>query len=737
MQSTLATALEHHQSGRLDQAAQLYHQILAQEPEQADALHLLGVAALQQGNAQRGVELIGRGIAVNPSNAVFHANQGEAYRLLGQLDRAANCCRTAQRLNPNMPEAANTLGLVLLQQGEPGAAIDQFRAALRLQPDSASAHNNLGNAFRMLGDKTQALACFRRAVAVDPNLYLARSNLGQMLLEERQLQEALEHCQEAVRLRPGFAEAQNNLGNVLRELGRLSDAKSAYAEALRLNPDLAMVHNNVGQALQEEGKLEEAVTWYARAIRMQPGAARFHTNLGSDLVEQELYDDGLAEYQEALRLDPQYAEAHNGVGFVHHEQGRFEEAKKWYLQAIGLKPELAAAHCNLGTVQEEMGDFDTAVATFRDVLRHDPGHSGALAALATSLRGKLPEPDLATMHGLLADPLVSEGKRCGLHFGLAQALDARGDYAAAAEHLNKANALDLTIRERRGRVYDPALHTRFVDRLLATFTHEFFAKVRDWGSASVQPIFIFGLPRSGTTLVEQILASHSQVHGAGELRLGREDFEALASAGSEGSPIAGPRQGTELEREEQAFLALASLERKTVQCLGELHLAELRKLNAGAAHVADKMPDNYLFLGLLATIFPQATFIHCRRDLRDVAVSCWMTAFRHINWANGQEQIAARFLDYRRLMTHWREVLPVPVLEVDYEETVADLEGVARRLVSACRLEWEPACLAFHRTRRPVRTASVTQVRQPIYTRSVARWKHYEPALGRLFACFE
>jgi hypothetical protein len=149
------------------------------------------------------------------------------------------------------------------------------------------------------------------------------------------------------------------------------------------------------------------------------------------------------------------------------------------------------------------------------------------------------------------------------------------------------------------------------------------------------------------------------------------------------------------------------------------------------------MPDNYLYLGLLATLFPRATFIHCRRDLRDVAVSCWMTAFRHINWANDPEQIAARFLDYRRLMTHWRSVVPVPVLEVEYEDTVADLEGVARRLVSACGLELEPACLAFHKTRRPVRTASVTQVRQPIYTRSVARWKHYEPALGGLFACLE
>jgi hypothetical protein len=156
--------------------------------------------------------------------------------------------------------------------------------------------------------------------------------------------------------------------------------------------------------------------------------------------------------------------------------------------------------------------------------------------------------------------------------------------------------------------------------------------------------------------------------------------------------------------------------------------------NEPTPRITDKMPDNYLYLGLIATLFPRAKLIHCRRDLRDVAVSCWMTNFRQIRWACDPEAIVGRFGAYRRLMGHWRQVLPVPLLEVDYEETVADLEGVARRLAAGCGLAWEPACLAFHETRRPVRTASVTQVRQPIYKKSVARWKHYENALGALFA---
>jgi hypothetical protein len=232
---------------------------------------------------------------------------------------------------------------------------------------------------------------------------------------------------------------------------------------------------------------------------------------------------------------------------------------------------------------------------------------------------------------------------------------------------------------------------------------------------SERPIFIVGLPRSGTTLTEQILASHAQVFGAGELRLAREDFEALAP------------------QEDQALEALARLDLATARHIGAQHLERLRELNNDRPRVADKMPDNYLYLGLLATLFPRAKFIHCRRDLRDIAVSCWMTNFSSIRWANDPDHIAARFAEYHRIMDHWRRVLPVPVLEVDYEETVADLESVARRLVGWCGLEWEPGCLAFHQGKRPVRTASVTQVRQPIYRRSVARWKHYEQALPSLF----
>lgn len=711
-------ALTLHQSGRLEQAMSIYRRLLHDDPDNADVLHLLGVAAHQQGDHGRAVELIGRAIALCPSIAVFHANLAEAYRALRQFDRAIGCGRTALRLHPDFAEAANHLGLALFDTGKTDAAIEQFEKAIRLKPDLALAHNNLGNAWRAKGDKNRAAIHFRQAVQSDPQLAEVHSNLGQLLMELGALDEAEHHCREAIRLRPNFAEAHNNLGNVFREKELLTDARGCYAEALRLNPDLALAHGNMGQVLQEDGSLAEAVTWYRQALDLDGNSARLHCFLASACEEQEDYQQAIVGYETALRLDPDYAEAYNGLGWVRHEQGHFDDALKLYRTALSLRADYPSAECNLGMLLIELGDFTAGETTFRGLLARRPNHSGARSQLAILLRGKLPEADLLATQQLLHDPNLNDARRVGLHFGLAQVHDARGEFAESAEHLHRGNALALSQRQKSGLTYEPAEHARFVDSLIAAFTPDLHVRLAGSGLETERPVFVFGLPRSGTTLTEQVLASHSRVFGAGELRLGREDWSALSS---------------ESDRR-NALTSVSQLEGDTVRRLAERHLDRLSELNDKAERIVDKMPDNYLYLGLLALLFPQAKFIHCRRDLRDVAVSCWMTQFRHIRWANDFDHIASRFRQYQRLMDHWSRVLPLPVLEVDYEEMVADLEGMARRLVSWCGLGWEPACLAFHEGKRPVRTASVTQVRQPIYTRSVARWKHYEPALAPLFA---
>jgi tetratricopeptide (TPR) repeat protein len=718
MQDDMTAAIAMHQTGRLGPAARLYEKVLARG-ENADALHLLGVLSHQQGQPTRAVELIARALALRPNAPAFHANLAEAYRAQGELERAAGCCRAALRLWPDYPEALCNLGLALQGLGQRPAAAGHFRRALQLRPDFPAAHNNLGIVLRDLGQPDEALVHFRRAVELAPDFAMARTNLGQLLLDRGQAEEALPHCREAIRLQPDLAALHHNLGNALRTLGRNVEARAAYLEALRLDPNLAVAHAHLGLLLQREGRLGDALSWLKQAVELEPARALYWEYLAELHGEAEAFDQAIPCWERVLTLGPARAGPHLALGWALQEEGRLAEAGEHYRTAARLQPDSGLAQLDLGSLLEEQGDLTRAEAAFREALRLQPVFALPHARLATLLRGKLPDTDRAALEERLADPRLGPGPRARLLFGLAHALDARGDYARAAECLRESNALARELARGR-RDYVPAEHNEFVDGLVRVFDRDFFRRNDGAGSDSRRPVFILGLPRSGTTLVEQVLASHPHIHGAGELRLGRQSLEAIPAV---------------LGRDDTPLPCVPYLDGAAIGRLAERHLEALRALDGGRAErVVDKMPDNYMYLGLLATLFPNAVFIHCRRDLRDVAVSCWMTDFRSIRWANEPGHIATRFQQYRRLMEHWRAVLPVPIHEVDYEETVSDLEGVARRLLAACGQEWDPACLEFHRSSRPVRTASVSQVRQPVYKQSVARWKHYERELADLFA---
>jgi tetratricopeptide (TPR) repeat protein len=709
-----------HQEGRLGPAASLYQKVLSQEKENAVALHLLGVLHHQQGDNARAIELIGRAVALRPNVPAFHANLAEAYRALGQFDRAVGCCRAALNLWADYPEACCNLGLALQGLGKRNEAADQFRRALALRPDFATAHNNLGIVLRELGQLDEALEHFLRAVELEPSFAPARTNLGQMLLDQGRAEEALPHCQEAVRLQPNMAALHHNLGNTLRGLERYVEARASYLEALRLEPELAQAHAHLGLTMLREGQPGDALPWLKRAVELDPENAAFHEFLGDLHMEREEPSEAIPCFERSLALSEEIRPGvHLSLGWAMQEEGRLVEAREHYETALKIQPDSASAQLNIGGLCEEIGQLDQAEAAFRTALQVQPNFAVPHARLATLLRGKLPDQDLVALEERLKDPQLADGPRARLLFGLAHVLDARGDHARVAEYLRQANALSKQMAQGH-REYVPADHEKFVDSVIKNFDRDFFARVAGLGHESRRPVFVLGLPRSGTTLIEQVLASHSQLFGAGELRLARQSFEAI--------PSAVDRSGPPME-------CVLYLDRASIQHLARAHLDRLLTLAGDRAErVADKMPDNYMYLGFLTALFPRATFVHCRRDLRDIALSCWMTDFRSIRWANDLQHIATRFQQYRRLMDHWEAILPAPIHHVDYEETVRDLESVARRLVAACGLGWEPSCLEFHRHDRPIRTASVTQVRQPVYQRSVARWKNYQSDLGELFA---
>jgi tetratricopeptide (TPR) repeat protein len=677
----LTLAVQHHQAGNFGEAETLYRKILQAEPRNPDALHLLGVIACRFEKHQLAVELIRSALRERPTMAPAYCNLGTSLQALGQLDEAVASYRRALHLNPDYAVAHCNLGNALRNQDKPAEALACYQRSLQLRPDDAGTLTNMGVALQRLGRTDEAIACQHRAIRQMPTNADAHINLGSVLQEQGKPEEAVVHYEQALRLKPDHVDALTNLGLALLALGKIDEAIARQEQALRLKPNFAPAHNNLGAALVQQGKLQDAAASYAQALKLKPG----------------------------------FADAYRNLGRLQQNQGKLDEALATYQQVLRLQPDSAMSQCDIGNVLQDLADFEGAEQAYRAALRLDPGNVDALWGLAVQLRGKLPDADRATLENRLLEPKPINTDPGKVHFALAQVCDAKGEYELAASHLKKANALQSEARRKQGKAYLLEENARFVDAMVATFTPEFFERVRGFGLETKVPVFIVGMPRSGTTLTEQILAAHSRAFGAGELFLSQDDFQAL------GKP---PKA---------AFAALADLRQETVRGLAQRHLDQLASYDRRAERIVDKMPDNYLYVGLLAALFPRATFIHCRRDLRDTALSCWLNPLPS-PWTNSPEHIAARIREYQRLMEYWRAVLPTSMLEVDYEETVADLPSVARRLVEFCGLEWEEACLKFNEGDRHVRTASKVQVREPVHTRSVGRWRHYERELSELFA---
>jgi tetratricopeptide (TPR) repeat protein len=622
------------------------------------------------------------------------------------------------------PTDARAFARTLRKAGQFDEAVGVLRGALSRAPNAA-VHNDLAVVLRELGRLDEAETHFRRAAELAPGFAPYFANLGQTMMMQDRADEAVELFRRAVALAPGHAPFHRVLGGAFEALDRLEEAEASYRAAIRLAPGLALAHHDLGAILVRRGRRggrDEALGPLERAAALDPNNSVHWENLALEYEQAGRFGQAVEAWERALELEMGgRAHVHLALGRALRVEGRAGEAEARFLAALVVDPDSVEARLELGGICEDRGDFAGAEAAYRDVLAIDPQSSLGHVRLAGLLRGRLPDADLARLEAKLNDLMPEPDARFQLPYVLATVLDARGDRPRAVALLRQANALQREADQSAGRGFNRDGYIGFLDSLVVAFGPAFFDRVAGAGFDTRRPVFVVGLPRSGTTLIEQVLAAHPAVLGAGELYLARNAFEGLpATVGRPGEPH---------------VESVAWLDAPTIGRLAADYLAHLHNLDDGrAARVVDKMPENYLYLGLIAALFPRATIIHCRRDLRDTALSCWMTIFQDLRWTNDPADIAAVFRCYLRLMDHWRTTLPTTIHEVDYEETVTDLEGTARRLVAALGLDWSPSCLEFHRAGRSVRTASALQIREPVHRRSVGRWKLYESELADLFA---
>lgn len=428
-------------------------------------------------------------------------------------------------------------------------------------------------------------------------------------------------------------------------------------------------------------------------------------------------EDALEAYERAANCDPALACTQSRLAAYLSSIGKLDRVEHLFRRSLALDPRHVAGWLGLGRLLEDIGDADGALACYWNVLELEPGHAAALGHYLALVRAAAPAELLADAETAAEDPRAADGRRALVAYGLAKYYDRRGEHRAAARAATVANAA----RRRSARPFDRAALTARVDALIGSYDAAFFARRRGLGIGSEQPVFIVGMPRSGTTLVEQILAAHPLMHGAGEL----QDLSRLAAetAGKRGEP---------------RMRAAACLE---VAESRELAYRYLRVLRDGAPkdslRISDKSPLNFYQLALVALLFPNARVVHCQRDPRDNALSIWMENFNaEQRYATDFHDLAHYFAEYERLVAHWRSALPLRLLEVRYEDTVANVEHQARRVIEFLGVPWDARCLDFHGSGRAVQTLSRWQVRQPIYSSSVGRWRRYLAHLPELQAAF-
>lgn len=586
-------------------------------------------------------------------------------------------------------------------------ALAALQIAAELLPNDAVAQLNLGNALGRSGRTNEAITYYRRALQINPSFAEAHSNLGNALLQAKSYQEAIASFREAIQLKPEFSQAHNALGNVLRELGQFENAIECYQRAVNLQSNFAEAHGNLGAALSAIGKVNEAIASYRRAIQLAPNLIEVHVNLGNVLREITLLDEAIASYQRALSINPNFVGAHLGIATALRLQGQTSLADARCQQVLDRLPQSAVAMQVLAEIRADQGKFSEAGALFRQVLQLDPLCTEAWNSFARIHKFTEQDDTLMQRAQQITTQSLLPRQELYVRYALGKYFDDIKEFDAAFSHYHRANELTKMLRL-------PHIQQQVTDStnlMIKAFNKDAFTRLHEGGSDQDRPVFIVGMLRSGTSLAEQILASHPQVFGAGELLF----WSGIASK-MDFSQISAPS-------------TIAKIKTAATQ-----YLESLRKLSADAVRVIDKMPTNFLFMGLIHAALPNARFIHMQRNPADTCLSIYFQHFEtSLTYANDLHDLAHYYREYLRLMQHWREIIPPhSLLEVPYESLVEQPELWSRKMVGFIGLPWDERCLNFDLANRTVLTASKWQVRQKINNKSVDRWRNYEKFIGPL-----
>ncbi len=634
----------------------------------------------------------------------------------GDADRAADLCSDALKSNPSDGKMRVLLATAQIRQGQFEAAETNLREVLRHWPDIPKANRELGNALLAQGKGDEAIKAFERVVELTPTSAVALADLSMALSKIGREDDAKEALERSFELDPERRELLDAVR--LQREGKTYKAELIYRDILRRDPTNVNATRLLGVSMLESGKHRLATRLLRNAIKLAPGFFGARIDLARALLEKDELSEAHDVLQEAIRLEPRLPYVRMLLGNMFSKAGKFEAAVQAFEEALKLDPSHWGSLTGMGHALKTIGRQDDAIVAYRGCVRLQPAIGEAYWSLANLKTFRFHDDEIANMEKFVDDTTLPEETRVNFSFALGKSCEDRGDYERAFQYYDNGNAI------RRGNErYDPVATEVINDRIMATVTAELLVKNAAAGDPDPAPIFIVGLPRSGSTLIEQILASHELVEGTHEL----PNLPRIILQINKQKPHG-----------ESYPEALNYFGADDFAQLGRQYLDSTLRHRTGKPYFTDKMPNNFPSIGLLQLILPNAKIVNARRHPLDSCMGSYKQLFfKGQAFSYDLVEIGEYYLEYQRVMDYWHALLPGKILDVQYEEMVLDQENQTRRLIDYCGLPWDDNCLRFYETDRAVNTASSEQVRQPIYSKSVYSWRRFEKQLQPLIDVLE
>ena len=695
---------------QFDAAIESYNKAIKINPKYYKAFFNLGSAFEEIGQIEKSITSYKKSLIIEPTYAEAHNNLGNALRQVGKLDEAANSFKEALVIKPDYVEALYSLGFTYQELGQLTEAVKCYESVLEEKPDFAEMHNNLGVLLQKLNQPKEAIKYLKQALIILPLFKEAHNNLGNVLKAEGNLDDAINSYQKAISIEPNYIEAHNNLGSVFFELNHLEDAAECYKKALTIKPDDAEGQYNLGFILQSLGQFDQAILCYQKVLNINPDYIDAHNNLGISFKEAGKFNEALQCYEKTINLNPEYAQAHNNIGNILVELGQSDKALESYRKAIEINPEYAEAHNNLGIIQMNLGHLNEAIKCYTKAIDLRTDYASAHLNLSALKKFIAKDRQYIQMNAIYSSKKTNQLDRIEICFALAKANEDLGKKDDFFKFLNEANyhrkeELNYSIKKDED---DHLMLRSLFNGAQPKITTEFN------NPQAKSTIFIVGMPRSGTSLVEQIISSHHQVHGAGEMGELVKFIPPLLN---------------------QMMLENSnSIKEKDLESIRIYYQGALSMINVSENIVTDKSPLNFEYIGFILSAFPEAKIVHLKRDPRAICWSIYKHYFsdRGIGWAYNIEDLVDFYGLYSNLMSFWHDLFPNKIYDICYEDLTINQEEETRKLLDYCDLDWDDNCLDFHKNKRAVETASATQVKKKMYKGSSDAWKQYKSHLKPL-----